>query len=61
MMRLHIQFHQGKTYVADVGMMTQHEKNKHHDPSLITRWYRAPELLLGKTNYGTEVYVITSF
>jgi len=50
-----ILFHQGRIYIADVGMMTQHERNKQHDPTLITRWYRAPELLLGKTNYGTEV------
>jgi len=50
-----ILFHQGHIWVADVGMMTQHERNKQHDPSMITLWYRAPELLLGKSNYGVEV------
>lgn len=49
--------------IADFGLartwtpkeiMPPHMQNEYTN-MVVTRWYRAPELLLGKTKYGPEI------
>ena len=47
----------GKLKLCDFGFARQLPENKNVDITdyVSTRWYRAPELLLGSTHYGKEV------
>lgn len=36
------------------GTMPPHDENEYTN-MVVTRWYRAPELLLGSTKYGPEI------
>lgn len=46
----------GIVKVADFGLArTMHGINQNYTVNVVTLWYRAPELLLGKKNYSTQV------
>jgi len=48
---------EGRLKLADFGLARIHQTNQEHDysPEVVTRWYRAPELLFGARQYGNEV------
>jgi serine/threonine protein kinase len=44
----------GQIFIADLGLMTT-TKREIFSNNVITRWYKPPEILLGSTQYSTEV------
>lgn len=44
----------GQLFIADFGLMTTTQRDVFSN-NVITRWYKPPELLLGSTQYSTEV------
>jgi len=48
--------HEAALEIADFGLAKACNKEyKKNTNSVVTRWYRSPELLLGTTNYGSEI------
>ncbi|AMD21784.1 HFL072Wp [Eremothecium sinecaudum] len=45
----------GKLKITDFGLARKMKQEPDYTNRVITLWYRPPELLLGTTNYGTEV------
>ncbi|CAI4034632.1 hypothetical protein SMKI_11G0800 [Saccharomyces mikatae IFO 1815] len=46
---------QGNLKITDFGLARKMSRRADYTNRVITLWYRPPELLLGTTNYGTEV------
>lgn len=45
----------GVLKIADFGLATFYDKNQPMTSRVVTLWYRAPELLLGSTEYGPAI------
>ncbi|KAF2072403.1 hypothetical protein CYY_006278 [Polysphondylium violaceum] len=45
----------GSLFIGDLGTATSYLKRSVFSSKVVTLWYRAPELLLGATQYGPEV------
>ena len=45
----------GVLKIADMGLMTNYRERDRFSHNVVTLWYRAPELLLGSSQYGPEV------
>ncbi|KAH9253958.1 hypothetical protein BASA81_008082 [Batrachochytrium salamandrivorans] len=45
----------GNVRIGDWGMCRQVLPNRQYTNEVVTLWYRAPELVLGETRYGTEI------
>lgn len=45
----------GEVKIADFGLATSLAPTAKKSHNAVTRWYRAPEMLQGKTNYGQEI------
>eukprot|EP01132_Coremiostelium_polycephalum_P000789 gene789-980_t len=45
----------GSLYIGDLGTATSYVKRSVFSCKVVTLWYRAPELLLGATQYGPEI------
>ncbi|EOB12358.1 Cyclin-dependent kinase C-2 [Nosema bombycis CQ1] len=43
--------------IADFGMARNMSQTGMYSPGVVTLWYRAPELILGEKNYGTQIDV----
>ena len=52
----------GNLKIADFGLSTVYDPDKKQPLTsrVVTLWYRAPELLLGATDYGAAAYNILS-
>ncbi|EAL68416.1 hypothetical protein DDB_G0278487 [Dictyostelium discoideum AX4] len=45
----------GSLFIGDLGTATSYTKRSVFSSKVVTLWYRAPELLLGSTQYGPEI------
>lgn len=45
----------GEVKIADFGMATSYFPRARKCHNAVTRWYRAPEMLMGETQYGKEI------
>ena len=45
----------GEVKIADFGLSRQTTPNPDYTNKVVTLWYRAPELLLGAKDYGSQI------
>lgn len=46
---------QGKIYLSDFNCSVKIKKNLSYDTNIVTLWYRPPEIILEKSDYGPEI------
>lgn len=48
---------EGEVKIADFGLSRTFNKNNKYTQTVVTLWYRAPEILLGNQNYNSQIDV----